>query len=166
MRWPLRALWLLTAAAVAGCGSSAGTSATLNIIPVERAIAESILTEKHIYTLVSCPAATPEQAGLSFTCQARLTVGTYPIYVRETNSLGHVRYGNQAALTTLDIASIDSAIGATLSGRGLHAVVVCPAEVLQQRGLSFTCTAKAAGRRYSFAVVETDGRGHVRYAER
>lgn len=146
-----------------GCGSSASTR-KLDTVTLERAIAESILTEKHIYTLVSCPASTPQQEGRKFTCEAKLTVGTYPIYVTETNRSGHVRYGNQAALIALNTSRVARAIEASVLGeRHLHARVSCPSGVLQQKGLTFTCTAKVGHKSYPFKVSEIDSDGHVHY---
>jgi hypothetical protein len=75
-----------------------------------------------------------------------------------------VRYEGQAPLTGLDVARIKRAIRTSLAAqRGLSATVDCPAEVLQQAGLRFTCTAHARGRNYPFLVTETDQAGHVTY---
>lgn len=151
-------------AVLAGCGSSRVVK--LDNTTLERSIAESILTQRHLYTLVSCPVE-PEQEGLTFTCKAMLTVGTYPITVTETDGSGHVRYGNQAALVALDTAKVASAIEASvLAQRGLHVRVTCPSNVLQQEGLTFTCTAKTGGKNYPFEVTETNSLGHVQYIGR
>lgn len=148
---------------VCGCGSSE----RLDTARVERAIAESILTEHHLYTLVKCPAGEPQQAGVRFRCMALLTVGSYPVYATETDGDGHVSYRNDAPLRTLDTTRVQSAIVASLRGQRHRRVQVsCPSGVLQQRGLSFTCTAHVDGANSAFGVVEMDGEGHVRYVER
>ncbi len=168
MRAPALMLALVVAltAALAGCGSSDAKPKTLSTVNVERAIARSILTERHIYSLVSCPAE-PQQSGRTFTCEAKLTVGTYPMYVTETDGSGHVRYGNKTPLVALDTARVQRAIEASvLAQRGLHARVACPAGVLQHKGLVFTCTARVGGKHYPFSVTEVDGHGHVRYIGR
>ncbi len=157
---------LLALAALAGCGSSAGT-ATLDTVTLERAIAGSILTGHHVYTLVSCPGHVPQQRGHRFACTANLSVGSYPVYVTEVDGGGHVSYGDDAPLRTLDTQRVQQSIAASIhTERGLRARVACPSEVLQQRGLAFTCTAAVSGRRYPFAVTESDGDGHVRYVGR
>jgi hypothetical protein len=157
---------LLTLAALAGCGASAGT-ATLDTVKLERAIAGSILTGHHVYTLVSCPAHVPQRQGQRFACTADLSVGSYPVYVTEVNAGGHVSYGDDAPLSTLDTQRVEQSIAASIHAqRGLRADVACPSEVLQRRGLAFTCTAAVGDKRYPFAVTESDGDGHVRYVGR
>jgi hypothetical protein len=84
---------VVVAPALYGCGSNAPM---LNTVTVRRAIAESILTQHHLYATVSCPSRIPRKAGFAFTCTANLNVGTYPVMVTETNGSGHVRYENQA----------------------------------------------------------------------
>jgi hypothetical protein len=157
---------LLALAALAGCGSSAST-ATLDTVKLERAIAGSILTGHHVYTLVSCPTHVPQRQGHRFACSANLSVGSYPVYVTEVNGDGHVSYRDDAPLSTLDTQRVEQSIAASINTqRRLRARVACPSEVLQQRGLAFTCTAVVGNRRYPFAVTESDGDGHVRYVGR
>jgi hypothetical protein len=146
---------------LSGCGSS---TPTLNTAPVERAIAASILAQHHLYATVHCPPKVSRKAGVVFTCTAGLNVGAYPVRVTETNTSGHVQYENPAPLVALDIAGVEHAIEQSIhSERHLAATVTCPAEVLQQAGIAFTCTARVNGRLYPFAVSEVDGDGHVRY---
>jgi hypothetical protein len=155
---------VLVAAPISGCGSS---TPTLNTIPVERAVAASILAQHHLYVTVGCPSKVPRKAGFVFTCTASLNVGTYPVLVTQTNGSGHVSYQNQAPLVILNIARVERAIRRSiLSQRHLHSTVTCPPEVIQKAGIAFTCTATANGRRYPFAVTEVDGNGHVRYIGR
>ncbi len=151
----------LVAPALSGCGSS---SPTLNTATVERAIARSILAQRNLYATVGCPSKVPRKVGFAFTCTAHLEVGRYPVSVTETNGDGHVRYENQAPLVVLKIARVERAIEQSILGqRHLHATATCPAEVIQEAGIVFTCTAAVAGQRYPFAVTEVDGDGHVRY---
>jgi hypothetical protein len=152
---------VLATVSLVGCGSSA---TTLDSARVERAIANSILRERNLYTMVTCPSKVPQQAGHVFTCTAHLDVGTYPIAVTETNGSGHVRYENQRPLVVLDTRQVQRAISASLlHQRRLRSTVRCPAEVLQQAGLKFTCSASVNGRAYPFVVSELDSAGHVRY---
>jgi hypothetical protein len=147
--------------ALAGCGAS---NSKLNTVVVERAIANTILAERHIDATVSCPPGVPQQKGRVFTCTARLAVGTYPVSVTEADGNGHVRYGNPAPLSVLDTARVARAITISIrSQRRLQAHVVCPSGVLQQKGLVFTCTATVRRHGYPFTVTEVDGNGHVRY---
>jgi hypothetical protein len=155
------ALGALAGLSIAGCGSS---TPTLNTAPIAHAIGQSILAQRNITTTVHCPATVPRRAGVEFSCTARLEVGSYPVSVRETNANGRVRYGNAAPLVVLNIKKVERAIaGSILSQRHLRAVVTCPAEVIQQAGVTFTCAATANGARYPFAVTETNGHGQVRY---
>jgi hypothetical protein len=152
---------LVAAACVSACGSS---SPTLNSAGIERAVANSILKERGVYAKVACPSKIPLEAGHVFVCQAHLDVGTYPVTVTETNAAGHVRYENRTPLVVLNTAKVERAIRASIfSERHLHSSVLCPAEVLQQAGVVFTCQATVDGKSYPFTVSEVDGKGHVRY---
>jgi hypothetical protein len=149
---------------LAGCGKSAPT---LNTVTVERAVAASILAQHHLYATVSCPSKVPQKAGYAFICTASLNVGTYPVSVTEINSRGHVEYQNQAPLSTLDIAKVEQAIKQSISSqRHLNSTVTCPVEVIQKKGIVFTCTAVVNGQSYPFEVTEVDDNGHVRYVGR
>ncbi len=155
---------VLLGSSLSGCGKS---GPTLNTVPVEHAIAASILTQHHLNAVVSCPSNTPRKAGFTFTCTAKLDVGTYPISVTETNGSGHVRYRDHEPLVALDIAKVEQSIRESISSqRRLSSTVACPTEVLQKAGIVFTCTATVSGRGYPFAVTEVDGDGHVRYVGR
>lgn len=157
---------LLALAALIGCGGSTST-ATLDVVKLERTIAGAILTGHHVYTLVSCPTHLPQQRGRRFTCTAKLTVGSYPVYVTEVDNSGHVSYHDNAPLSMLDTHRVEASIATAIHAqRGLLARVKCPSEVLQRRGLAFTCTASTGGGRHPFAVTEIDDNGHVRYVGR
>ena len=154
---------LLVAVSVSGCGSSTKTIARTK---VERAIANSIAKERGLYTTVLCPGAVPQRSGYVFTCNAQLQVGDYPISVTEVDGSGQVRYESSAPLVVLDVAKVQRAIETSvLSERGLHATASCPAEVRQEAGLSFRCSAavKGSAQSYPFMVSQLDGAGHVRY---
>jgi hypothetical protein len=152
---------LLIACSSAGCGSS---TPSLDTAPVARAIAHSILVQRDIRTTVRCPPRVPRKAGVKFTCTAALDVGSYPVSATETNGDGRVRYGNPAPLVTLDVAEVQNAIAKSiLAERHLRATVSCPAEVIQQAGVTFACTAAVDAARYPFVVTETNGAGHVSY---
>jgi hypothetical protein len=156
---------LLLALGVCGCGgSSASGGSKLDAATVERAIATSILNQRHVHAVVTCPSGLARRAGLVFTCAANLSAGSYPVKVTETNSSGHVVYGNSAPLVILNTGKVQSAIERSiLSQRHLRSTVACPAEVLQQARVTFNCEATVNGHRYPFAVTEVDGNGHVRY---
>jgi hypothetical protein len=144
-----------------GCGSS---TPKLNTVAIERAIEGSILAERSVHATVVCPSKVVRKAGLTFVCTAKLEVGTYPLTVTETDASGHVRYENNSRLIILNITNVEKAIAQSiLSQRHLPATVTCPAEVIQQSGIRFTCTATLSGRRYPFAVTEVDSNGHVTY---
>ena len=151
----------LATCVLASCGSG---TATLDTKPIAGAIAHSILTQRGITTTVQCPPKVPRKSGHEFTCTARLAVGSYPINVTETNSLGHVRYGSPAPLVILNVAKVQDAIASSIvEQRHLHATVACPAQVLQREGVGFTCQATVAGKQYPFAVTQVNNSGRVRY---
>lgn len=157
---------ILVAACVSACGSSGSSARPLDSVKVERAIANSILREHGLETMVACPPKVVQQAGHTFTCTARLDVGTYPVTATEVGDSGQVRFQDSAPLVGLDIAEIQRSIEASVfSQRGKHATVSCPAEVLQRAGLKFACTAVVEGtsRSYPFVVSEVGNAGHVRY---
>jgi hypothetical protein len=157
---------ILVAVCVSACGSSGSSNRTLDNVKVERAIANTILREHGLDTMVACPSKVVQQAGHKFTCTARLDVGAYPVTATEVGDHGQVRFRDSAPLVVLDIADVQRSIEASVfSQRGKHATVSCPAEVLQRAGLVFRCIAviKGASRRYPFVVSEVDGAGHVRY---
>jgi hypothetical protein len=155
------ALVLVATALLTACGSS---TPTLNDGVLERAIAGSILNDRHVHTRVQCPPSVPRKAGHVFTCTAHLDAGTYPVTVTETNASGHVRFENTTPLVILDIEKVKRAITRSmLSQRHLRATVDCPQEVLQKQGVAFACIATAKGRKYYFLATETDGKGHVKY---
>jgi hypothetical protein len=155
---------VLAAPPLSGCGNSAPT---LNTVTVERAIAASILAQHHLYATVRCPPKVSKETGTVFTCTAALNVGTYPVTVTETNDSGHVSYQDRTPLVALDIAKVEQAIKQSIgSQRHLSATVTCPAEVLQEAGVVFTCTATVNRKPSPFEVTETDNDGHVRYIGR
>ena len=161
----LGSLVALAALLVAGCGSSETT--TMNVVPAEHAIANSILVKHGVHTAVVCPSDVPKKAGQTFTCTAHLAVGAYPVTVVETNDSGHIRYESKQPLIALNTGKVERAIEASIANqRRLRATVSCPAGVLQQSGLTFTCTALVKGKSYTFEVTETDNNGHVRYVGR
>ncbi|MHB8234707.1 MAG: DUF4333 domain-containing protein [Solirubrobacteraceae bacterium] len=154
---------LLGLLGLSACGSS---TQSLNSAKIERSIAQSILKQHGLHAAVACPSENGLQKGRSFTCTARLDVGVYPVTVTETDGSGHVRYSDRRPLAALDIAKVQRAIEVSIfRQRHVSAKASCPAEVLQQAGVSFRCSAVIAGasRRYPFAVREIDNAGHVRY---
>jgi hypothetical protein len=160
-------LALAGAIALAACGSSSGSK--LDTGRVERAMAASILAQRGLRATVTCPSEVPVKTGYTFTCNAKLDVGSYPVTVVVTNSKGHVRYENHAPLIALNTEKVEHAIAASIaSQRHLTATVNCPEEVLQKAGVTFTCTAVVAGnpKHYPFVVTQTDDHGHVRYVGR
>jgi len=166
-RFRLLALALVASIALAACGSSGGSN--LDTARVEHAVAASILAQRGLRTTVTCPSEVPIKTGYTFTCEAKLDVGSYPVTVVVTNSKGHVRYENHAPLIALNIEKVEHAIAASIaSQRHLTATVKCPEEVLQREGITFECTAVVAGnpKHYPFVVTQVDNHGRVKYVGR
>jgi hypothetical protein len=147
---------------LAACGSSENK---LDTVTIERAIAQSILAQRHLYATVSCPTGIQRKAGRDFTCTARLDVGTYPVRVRQTDDKGHVRWSSAAPLVALNISAVKAGIRHSIRTQRHLATskIACPREVLQKAGVVFTCTVTVNGKAYRFTVTEIDGRGHVKY---
>ena len=59
-------------------------------------------------------------------------------------------------------AAIEESI---LTQRHIHASVVCPTEVVREKGVTFQCVATTPnGAKTVFRVVEANGRGYVEYS--
>ncbi len=153
---------------VAGCGSS---TTYLNVPTMERAIAQSFLVERHVYTRVACPTRIPQAKGRSFQCNALFNVGSYPVPVTEVDGNGHVSWNSRAPVVTLDPRRVEAAIQrASFAQRGAQSKVTCPSQVLQHKGLTFKCTAvvkigtsRVPTGKYTFKVTESDDAGHVTF---
>ncbi len=151
------------------CGGASITSTTasgspLAVATIERAIQQSILKQHGISTVVSCPTNAPQQTGYRFNCSAALSVGTYPVTVLELNARGGVSYSNSTPLRVLNSRGVATAIELAIRReRHLKAKVICPAAILQAKGLTFTCTAQTKKGIGPFTVTETDSNGHVRF---
>lgn len=92
-------LGLAIAATLAACGSSSTSSSSstaakvdLNTPHVERAIALSILNQRHVHAKVVCPRRVPQEKGHDFTCIATVGKNTTPFIVTQQNNGGYVTY--------------------------------------------------------------------------
>jgi Domain of unknown function (DUF4333) len=68
------------------------TLVTLDVAGVQRAIAQSILSQRGLHSTVTCPAEVIQKAGITFTCVATVNGRRYPFAVTEVDDHGHVRY--------------------------------------------------------------------------
>lgn len=72
--------------------------------------------------------------------------------------------GSSESAATLDTGKIERAIErSSLAQRGVHPKVSCPPNVVQEKGLVFSCTAVVEGVSTRFVVTQQDDVGHVRY---
>ncbi|HEV3320472.1 MAG TPA: hypothetical protein VG053_12210 [Solirubrobacteraceae bacterium] len=89
---------LVTAATLSACGSSSSSSSTasaktnLNTPHIERAIEQSILSERHVHARVVCPRVVPQEKGHDFTCIATVGKSTTPFAVVQQDNRGYVTY--------------------------------------------------------------------------
>ncbi|HEX3873944.1 MAG TPA: hypothetical protein VHW26_07345 [Solirubrobacteraceae bacterium] len=100
-------LWLASASVIptgfAGCGSSTPTPAatvshppvTLDTARVERAIEQSILTQRHIRAVASCPSGVLQRKGLTFSCLVTYTRGKATFVVNQLDDRGNGHYRAQ-----------------------------------------------------------------------
>lgn len=79
-------------AVAAGLWNGTSSPVILNTERVERAIEGSILSQRHLASMVSCPVNIVQKAGVVFTCQATVTGRAFPVQVTETDGRGHVTY--------------------------------------------------------------------------
>ena len=163
----LAALALLAGLLVAACGSSSAPRETLDVSSIESAIELTIHSEHGITTVVHCPTNAPIEDGFRFVCNAELAVGSYPVNVVEVNKIGGVRYQSSAPLRVLNTYVVERAIAdAILKKRHLHSTVRCPAPILQQKGLRFTCMATTNKGTTPFTVTEVNSVGGVTFVGR
>ena len=101
LRLPIVGVLLsLSAIAIGACGSSSPkptvtASGVLDPKPIERAIAHSIVTQRHVRAYVTCPSGVPQMKGVTFVCLAVTRFGTTSFTVTQDNSYGHVVYRAQ-----------------------------------------------------------------------
>jgi hypothetical protein len=71
---------------------NAAPLAILDSAAVEHAIRQSIRTQRHLDSAVTCPPEVIQKAGTAFTCTAMLNRRPSPFSVTELDAAGHVRY--------------------------------------------------------------------------
>jgi major membrane immunogen (membrane-anchored lipoprotein) len=79
---------------VTACGSS-GSPATLNSGRIERAIAQSSLTQRGLRAEVTCPGEVRVENGSVFSCTAVVGHTTTRFAVTQIDGAGHVKYEGQ-----------------------------------------------------------------------
>jgi hypothetical protein len=77
--------------ALSSCGS-AGSTATLDMEKIERAIAHSSLAQRGQHAQVSCPSDVPQKKGLEFFCTAKVGQVNTAFVVVQRDGFGHVHY--------------------------------------------------------------------------
>jgi uncharacterized protein DUF4333 len=79
-------------AVIAGLWTGRSKPVILNTERVERSIEGSILAQRHLASMVSCPVNIVQKAGGVFDCQATVRGRRFRVVVTETDSNGHVTY--------------------------------------------------------------------------
>lgn len=79
-------------AVIAGLWNGTSSPVILNTERVERSIEASILAQRHLASMVSCPVNIVQKAGVVFNCQATVRGRQFPVVVTETDGNGHVTY--------------------------------------------------------------------------
>jgi hypothetical protein len=77
--------------------------------------------------------------------------------------------GSGSSTTNSEFLSTKQTKGAIeesiLAQRHIHATVVCPTEVVREKGVTFQCVATTpTGAKTVFRVVEANGKGYVEYS--
>jgi hypothetical protein len=80
------------AIALGACGSAAEPTAALDTATVENAIARSSLEQRGQRAEVSCPSDVKQEAGLEFSCVARVGQTDTRFVVTQMDDAGNVRY--------------------------------------------------------------------------
>jgi hypothetical protein len=135
----------------------------LDIPKLQRAIATLAQKQIGVKPRVTCPNRTKEKKGAQFTCTVHLDVGTVPVLVTQTDGKGNVHLQFTQPAHLLPTARLQSQLAGVV---GNGATVRCPATVIERRGLNFTCTALAGGRRHTIEVTQTDSVGGIDYHAR
>jgi hypothetical protein len=97
-RGAISAIALLLAVSIGACGSSESStgsgvpSSILDTETVERAIRQSILSQRDLRAKVSCPAVVPQEEGRNFTCVATAGKTKTIFTVTQTDDDGNVTY--------------------------------------------------------------------------
>jgi hypothetical protein len=91
---------VVAALSAVGCGG--GSTATVDQLNLQTAIAVSIAQQKHVLAIVQCPKGVKAKKGATFTRTATLADGRqYPFTVAVTDDKGNLHYGGfPAALGT------------------------------------------------------------------
>ena len=79
-------------AAIAGLWNGNSSAVILNTERVERSIEGSILAQRDLASMVSCPVNIVQKPGVVFDCQATVRGRQFRVVVTETDSNGHVTY--------------------------------------------------------------------------
>ena len=83
---------LALVAIIAGWWNGTSTRVILNTERVERSIEASILSQRHLVSMVSCPVNIVQRAGVVFDCEAIVRGRQFPVAVTEADGKGHVVY--------------------------------------------------------------------------
>jgi hypothetical protein len=149
---------------LASCGSGGG--AEMHTESVAKTIGRALTRQRGVAAEVTCPKTVPRRPGFRFACTAHLEVGDYPVEAVVTTSRGAVRYTGLGPLRVLDTARVAHAIEASVrTQRHLSGRASCPSQVLQRKGIQFSCAVTLTGRgTYKVLVREVDDLGRVRFA--
>lgn len=79
-------------AVIAGFWNGKSNPVILNTERVERSIEGSILAQRHLASMVSCPVNIVQKNGVVFGCQATVRGRQFRVVVTEIDSNGHVTY--------------------------------------------------------------------------
>jgi hypothetical protein len=166
---PLRIGLPLFALLLTGCSVSIGSSDELNVDKGRREIERFIQRKNHVRARVTCPAHVKAQKGGRYRCYAHLAVGVVPVLVTQRDDNGNVhidvadRHLVPIGRLKRFIADGIRAQNPDLTDPKIPVVVRCPATVVEQRGLSFTCRATLAGTPRVVDVDQTDSVGGVHF---
>jgi Domain of unknown function (DUF4333) len=83
---------LAVVATIAGWWNGTSIRVILNTERVERSIEASILSQRHLMSMVSCPVNIVQKAGVVFDCEAIVRGRQFPVVVTEADGKGHVAY--------------------------------------------------------------------------
>jgi hypothetical protein len=90
--YPVRATVITTSGHVRVRYASQAPLLTLNVAVVEQAIARSILSQRHVSAIVTCPTQILQKQGTFFTCSALIAGHHHTFDVTEVNDSGHISY--------------------------------------------------------------------------
>jgi hypothetical protein len=161
---------LAAVAALAGCGSSSGSSSgtlalssqTVDNQQIEQGIEKSLSVNGATVTKASCPSNVPKQVGGTFTCDVTFSNGATGKVTVTQKSANHYTYTLKEGSVQIPGSVVDQEIEQQLAAQGVSgATVTCPQNIIVNVGTTVTCNIPGAsgyaGGKVTFTFSNAEG---------